>query len=120
MLTEKEKTTAGTEALSRRQLKKQLQKDAICLRRAARQAIQAQEPTQAQRWLADNFHLLHAALADGKRAVSGSRRLAFAKPDRNCENGSIGRLFLLCLSLCAEGKLPSDDAFFRFFKSKNL
>ena len=120
MLTEKEKTTTGTEVLSRRQLKKQLQKDASCLRKATQLAIQQQEPTQAQRWLADNFHLLYAALADGKRVAADSRRLTFAKPEQNDENGSIGRLFLLCLSLCAEGKIPPDDAFFRFFKSKKL
>lgn len=120
MQTEKEKTAVGAQVLSLRQLKNQLRKDGICLRKAAVAAAAAKEPTQAQLWLSDNYHLLNATLTDCRLTVSHSRKLPFAKATDNCEKGSVGRLFLFCLSLCPEGKIPGESELFVFFKSKAL
>jgi len=101
--------------LSVANLKKQLRADGICLRKAAKQAAGTESPNTAQHWLSDNFHLLEAVRTDCITAFDNRALPPFVKPVADADIGSAGGLFLRCLSLCADGKLPAQKDIAAFF-----
>ena len=106
--------------LSVAELKKQLRDDGICLRKAAKNAALEEHPDTAQHWLADNFHLLEAVRTDCLHALKNTALPPFAKPVAVSDTGSAGGLFLRCLSLCTDGKLPASKDIAVFFTKHAL
>ncbi len=102
-------------SLSVADLKKQLRTDGICLRKAAKLAAMQETPDTAQHWLSDNFHLLEAVRNDCTAALHKASLPPFVKPVANADIGSAGGLFLRCLSLCTDGKLPAQKDIAAFF-----
>ncbi len=114
-------TQAGeNNILSVAELKKQLSADGMCLRRAAKKAATADSPDTAQHWLADNYHLLEAVCTDCIRTLGKGALPPFVSPVANTGIGSAGGLFLRCLSLCTDGRLPAQKDITAFFTKHPL